>query len=80
MFYNPNNEGIDEIIGKASSDCSYRYMYSYEPLRLIYNIKIIDLKKKKTKNKVIKDIPIGMMSFIRKMKQKQRYKLIKTKK
>ena len=36
------------------------------------------MKKNKTKNKVLKDISIGEMSFIRQMKQKEgRYKLIK---
>ena len=33
--------------------------------------------EKTQKNKVLKDIPIGMMSFIWKMKQKRRYKLLK---
>ena len=34
------------------------------------------MKKNETKKKVLKVIPIGMMLFIWKMKQKQRYKLI----
>ena len=54
VFYNPNNEDIDEINGKPNSDCSFRYTYSYKPIRPIYNIEIVDMKEKKTKNKVKK--------------------------
>ena len=71
MCYNPNIEDIDEITSKASSDCSYKYIHSYKPLRLIYNIRFVDMKENKTKNKVLKGIPIGMMSFLWKMKQKE---------
>ena len=53
VFYNINIEDVDEIIVKASSDCSYRYFHSYS-LRLIFNVKIIDVEDNKTKNKVIK--------------------------
>ena len=42
VFYNINIEDVDEIIVKASSDCSYRYIRSSEPLRLMFNVKIID--------------------------------------
>ena len=44
VFCNPNIEDIDEIIDKACSDCSYKYIHSYKPLRLIYNIKTVDMK------------------------------------
>ena len=33
-------------------------------------MKILDISKNKTKNKVLKDIPIGVMSFIWKKEQK----------
>ena len=36
VFYNPNIEDIDKIVDKASSDCSYKYIHSYNSLRLIY--------------------------------------------
>ena len=64
VFYNINVGDIDEIIGKSSSECSSKDIHSYKPLDLIYNIKILDMKKNKTKNKVLKDISIGVMSFI----------------
>ena len=51
VFFNPDNEDIDEIIDKASSDCSYRYTHSYKPLDLIYKIKKLDMKKIKPKFK-----------------------------
>ena len=47
VFYNPNIEDIDEIFDKASSDCSYKYIHSYKPLPLMYNIKIVEMKEKK---------------------------------
>ena len=87
VFYNPNIEGIDEINDKASSDCSNKHIHSYKPLRLVYNIKTVDMKENKTEKYSIKrytnwrdvvnmgkekrDISIG------EIKQKQRYRLIK---
>ena len=38
VFYNINIEDVDETIVKASSDCSYRYIRSDGPLRLIFNV------------------------------------------
>ena len=49
VFYNTNIEGVDEIIVKASSDCSYRIIHPYGPLCLIFNVKIIDERDKKNK-------------------------------
>ena len=46
VFYNPNIEDFDELTDKAISDCSHMYNHWYKPLRLIYNIKIVDMKKK----------------------------------
>ena len=54
VFFYPNIEGIDEIIGKARSDCSYKHIYSNKLLRLIYNIKVVDMKKKQNKKLSIK--------------------------
>ena len=48
VFYNINIKDIDEIIFKACSDCSSRYIHSYS-LRLIFNVKIIDKEGNKTK-------------------------------
>ena len=48
VFYNINFEDVDEIIVKACSDCSYRYIHSYN-LHLIFNVKIIDKEDNKTK-------------------------------
>ena len=70
VFYNPNVKDSYEIFVKSSSECSYKYIHSYKPLDLIYSIRILDIKRKKTKNRVIKDIPIGIMSFLWKMEQK----------
>ena len=70
VFSNPNIEDIDEIIDKAGSDCSYKIVHSFKPLRLLYNLKFLVMKKIKTKNKVLKDISIAKMSFIWRMKQK----------
>ena len=50
VFYNINNEDVDEIIVKTSSDCSYRYFHSYS-FRLINNVKLIDERDNKTKKK-----------------------------
>ena len=80
VFYNPNVEGLDKMLDEASSDYSYRYL-SYKLLRPRFNMKIVDMEKNKTKNKVLKYISIGDMSFRWKMRQKEgRYKLIKTNK
>ena len=54
VFNNINVEDIDEIIGKSSSERSYRYIHSYKPLRLIFNVKIIDEEDNKTKTKYLK--------------------------
>ena len=35
VFHNPNIEDIDEIIDKASSDCSYKNIHSYKKRKLI---------------------------------------------
>ena len=65
VFYNINIKDLDEIIVKASSDCCDRYIYSYGPLRQIFNVKIIDEGDNKTKNKVFKYISIGKsLNFI----------------
>ena len=53
VFYIINIEDVDEIIVKASSDCSDRYINSYS-LHVIFNVKIIDERDDKTKNKVFK--------------------------
>ena len=45
VFYNPNVEDIDEVIGKSSFECSYKYFNSYKPLDLRCNIKILDTRK-----------------------------------
>ena len=47
VFYNINIEDVDEIIVKASSKCSDRYIHSYSSC-LIFNVKIIDQKGNKT--------------------------------
>ena len=51
VFYKPNLKDIDEIIGKSSFECSYRYIHSYKPLDLKNSVKILDMEKNKTKNK-----------------------------
>ena len=38
FFYNINIEDVDEIIVKASSDCSDSYIHSYSSC-LIFNVK-----------------------------------------
>ena len=79
VFYNINNEGVDERIVGASSDCSDRYFHSYGPLCLTFNVKIIDERDNKTKNKVYKNTSIGMILFLCRMR-KMGYKVIKTNK
>ena len=53
VFYNINIEDVDGIIVKACSDCSNRYIHSYN-LRLMFNVKIIDKEDNKTKNRIFK--------------------------
>ena len=76
VFYNTIIEDVDEIKFKASSDCSYRYILSYGLLRLIFNVKIIDERDNKTKNKVFKYTSIGRILFLCRMRKKG-YKVIK---
>ena len=75
VFYIINNKDIDKIIVKASSDCSDRYIHSYS-LRLVFNVKIIDMEDNKTKNKVIENTSGGMILFLCRMRKKG-YKLMK---
>ena len=66
MFYKINNEDVDEIIVKACSDCSYRYIFSYS-LRLIFIVKTIDMEENKSKNKVFKYTSGGWFLFLCRM-------------
>ena len=75
VFKNPNIEDVDEIIIKACSDCSYRYIHSYS-LRLIFNVKIINMEDSKTRNLVFKYTSGGWFLFLRRMRKKW-YKVIK---
>ena len=75
VFYNINIEHVDEIIVKASSDCSYRYFHSCS-LRPIFNVKVIDMEDNKTKNELIKYTSSGMILFLCRMRKKG-YKVIK---
>ena len=75
VFYNINIEGVDEKIVKASSDCSDRYTHSYSSC-LIFNVKIIDEKDNKTKDKVFEYTSIGMFIFLCKTRKKG-YRVIK---
>ena len=75
VFYNINIKDIDEFIVEISSDCSDRYIHSYS-LRLIFNVKIIDMEDNKTKNKVFKYTSVGSILFLCKMRKKG-YKVIK---
>ena len=75
VFYNINIKDVDEIIVKASSDCSGRYIHSYSSC-LIFNVKILDEKDNKTKDKVFKHRLIGMFLFLCRMKEKG-HKVIK---
>ena len=79
VFYNINIEDVDEIIVKASSDCSYSYIHSYKPLRLIFNVKIIDEEDNKTENEVFKYKSIMRILFLTRMRKKG-YKIKKIKK
>ena len=75
VYYNINIKDVDEIIVKASSDCSDRYIHSYSS-GLIFNVKIIDEKDNKTKDKIFKHTSTGMFLFLCRMKEKG-YKVIK---
>ena len=75
VFYNINIEDVDEIIVKASSDCSDRYIHSYSSC-LIFNVKIIDEKDDKIKEKVFEYTSIGSILFLFSMRKKG-YKVIK---
>ena len=75
VFYDMNMKDIDEFIIEISSDCSNRYIHSYS-LRLIFNVKIIDMKDKKTKNKVFKYTSSGSILFLCRMRKKG-YKVVK---
>ena len=75
VFYKVNIEEVDEIIVKACSDCSYRYIHSHS-LRLIFSVKIIDLEDNETKNKVFKFTSGGWFLFLGKLRKKG-YKVIK---
>ena len=75
VFYNTNMKDVDEIIVKASSDCSDRYIHSYSSCQ-IFNVKIIDEKDNKTKDKVFKHTSTGMFLFLCRMREKG-YKVIK---
>ena len=77
VFYNIDIEDVDEIIVKACSDCSYRYIRSYS-LRLIFNVKIIDMEDNKTKDKVFNYTSGGWFLFLCRMRKKG-YKVIKNK-
>ena len=75
VFYNTNNKDIDEFIVETSSDCSDRYIHSHS-LRLIFNLKIIDMEDNKTKNKVFIYTTGGSILFLCRMRKKG-YKVIK---
>ena len=75
FFYNINIKDFDDIIVKASNDCSDRYMNEYGPLRQIFNVKIIDERDNKTKNKVFKYTSIGSILILCRMRKKG-YKVI----
>ena len=75
VFSNINIKDNDEIIVKAGSDCSDRYIHSYR-LRLIFNVKIIDERDNKTKKKVYKYTSFGSILFLCRRRKKV-YKVIK---
>ena len=75
VFYNINIKDVDEIIVKASSDCFDRYIHLYS-FRLKFNVKIIDERDNKTKNKVFKYTSFGSNLFLCRMR-KMRYEVIK---
>ena len=69
VFYNINIKDVDEIIIKASSDCFDRYIHSYSSCPII-NVKIIDERDNKTKNKIFKYASIGSILFLCRMRKK----------
>ena len=71
VFYNINIKVVDEIIVEASSDCSDRYIQSYSSCQTIYNVKILDEKDNKTKNKIFKYTSTGMLLFLCRMRKKK---------
>ena len=75
VFCNINIKDIDEFIVKTSSDRSDRYFHSYS-LRLIFNVKTIDMEDNKTKNKLFKYPSGGSILFLCRMTKKG-YKVIK---
>ena len=75
VFHNINIKDVDQIIDKASSDCSNRHIHSYNSC-LIYNVKIIDEKDNKTKDKVFEYTLIGRFLFLCRMRE-MGYKVIK---
>ena len=68
VFYNINFEDVDEIIVKASSDCSDGFIHSYSSC-LIFNVKIIDENDNKTKDKVFEYTLIGRFLFLCRMRE-----------
>ena len=54
VFHIINIKDVDEILFKASSNCSDRYSHSYGPPCLIFKVKIIDERDNKAKHKVFK--------------------------
>ena len=75
VSHNINIKDVDEIIVKASSDCSDRYIHSYSSC-LIFNVKIIDKKDIKTKDKIFEYTSIGRFLFLCGMRKKG-YEVIK---
>ena len=76
VFYKINIEDVDELVVKACSDCSYKNILSSKPLRLIFNVKIIDKNGNNTKKKVFKYTSNGRILFLCRMRKKG-YKVIK---
>ena len=75
VFYKINIEDVDEIIVKASSDCSDRYIHSLSSC-LTFDVKILDEKDNKTKDKAFEYTSIGRILFLCRMR-KNGYKVIK---
>ena len=75
FFHNINIEDVDEIIVKASSDCSDNYIHSNSSC-LIFNVKTIDEKDNKTKNKVFEYTSFGSFLFLCGVRKKG-YEVIK---
>ena len=70
VFYNINLGDVDEIIVKICSECSYSYIHSFKPLRLIFNVRIIGKEDNKTKNKVFRYTSIGKFLLLCRKKKK----------